>query len=411
VTAVNVNRIKQLFLEFARALPEPGMPEGAEPGVPQIFRGPLLIRDGLVMRDELALSYLEILEQMYDLVSEDGSWNKSAIDNLLAKHLMIVAKAAADDREAVIKSQTKEFEATLKEVLTAWEMDFAVFGMACDCAGLTFGKLTFFTDVVKSPIQIPGVLDPGVNTLVLFARVKVEAIDIKSATDRAVEMVDGHLAVLNVLCADLVPSRTRLTRIAGSGGVVLYRALPVEGPGSKPPAERELRNTLYRPAVFLSRANYEAFLKRRGGSRMSTLLEGNSGFGDRLVSAFQTAGAATVETKPQLSFLLFAIALESVVLGRDTQNEITYQLSTRVAHLLANELESRKTVARQIVSLYSLRSKIVHAGSTEVSEAELESIMEVCLNTLFALATKPEFLEMTTIGQLEDWFKDRMLGA
>jgi hypothetical protein len=210
VAAVNVNRIKQLFLEFARGLPEPGMPEGAEPGVPQIFQGPLLIRDGLIMRDELALSYLETLEEMYDLAAENGLWNKSAIDNLLAKHLMIVAQAAAADREPVIKSQAKEFEATLKEVLTTWEMDFAVFGMANDCAGLTFGKLTFFTDVVKSPVQIPGILDPGVNTLVLFARIKVEAIDIKSATDRAVEIVDGHLAVLNVLCADLVPSRTHL---------------------------------------------------------------------------------------------------------------------------------------------------------------------------------------------------------
>ena len=408
---MNVNRIKQLFLEFARALPQPGMPEGAEPGVPLIFQGPLLIRDGLVMREELALSYLEVLEEMYGLVSADGSWNKSAIDNLLPKHLLIVAQASAADREAVIKSEAKEFEATLKEVLTTWEMDFAVFGMANDCDGLAFGKLTFFTDVVKSPIQIPGVLDPGVNTLVLFARVKVDAIDLKSATDRAAEAVDGHLAVLNVLCADLVPSRTHLGRIAGSGGVVLYRVLPVGAPGSKPLAERELRNTLYRPAVLLSRADYEAFLKRRGGSRISTLLEGNSTFGDRLTSAFQTAGAATIETKPQLSFLLFAIALESVVLGRDTQNEITYQLSTRVAHLLADELEARRTVAKQVVSLYSLRSKIVHAESTEVTEAELESIMEVCLNTLFALAIKPEFLEMTKIEQLEEWFRDRMLGA
>jgi hypothetical protein len=68
-------------------------------------------------------------------------------------------------------------------------------------------------------------------------------------------------------------------------------------------------------------------------------------------------------------------------------------------------------VAKQVASLYKLRSKIVHAGSTDVSEAEVEAIMELCLSTLFALATKPEFIEMTTIEQLEEWFKDRMLGA
>ena len=144
---------------------------------------------------------------------------------------------------------------------------------------------------------------------------------------------------------------------------------------------------------------------------MSSLLEGNSSFAGRLVSAFETAGAASVETKPQLSFLLFAIALESVVLGRDTQSEITYQLSARVAHLLASDLKSRKTIVKRVADLYGLRSKIVHAGSTDVSDAEVESIREVCLSTLFALATPPAFVNMTSVDELEGWFKDRMLGA
>jgi hypothetical protein len=73
---VKISRITQLFLQFARALPESGMPEGAERGTTQVLRGPLLIRDGLVMRDELALSYMETLEEIYDLASKDGSWNK-----------------------------------------------------------------------------------------------------------------------------------------------------------------------------------------------------------------------------------------------------------------------------------------------------------------------------------------------
>jgi hypothetical protein len=412
VVIVKVSRITQLFLQFARALPEPGMPEGAERGATQVLRGPLLIRDGLVMRDELALSYIETLEEMYDLASKDGSWNKSAVDDLLAKHLLAVARAEASDRPNVIKAQAAEFEATLKAKLTTWEMDLSIFGMANDCAGLSFGKLSFMTDVVKSPIQIPGILDPGVNTLVLFARVRVEAIDRKSATDRACEIVDHHLAVLNALCSDLVPSRTNLARTnVASRRFAVHRMLPVSGPKSLPPEERELRGTAEGPAVLLSRADYEAFLKRRGGSRMSSLLEGNSSFAGRLVSAFETAGAASVETKPQLSFLLFAIALESVVLGRDTQSEITYQLSARVAHLLAADLKSRKTIVKRVADLYGLRSKIVHAGSTDVSDAEVESIREVCLSTLFALATLPAFVNMTSVDELEGWFKDRMLGA
>ena len=148
---MKVGRIKQLFRQFAQALPEPGVPEDAEPGVMQILKGPLLIRDGLVMHDELALTYLETLEEMYDLASKDGSWNKSAIDDLLAKHLQAVAKAESNGRPDVIKVQADEFEATLKAKLTTWEMDLSVFGMANDCAGLSFGKLSFMTERCEEP--------------------------------------------------------------------------------------------------------------------------------------------------------------------------------------------------------------------------------------------------------------------
>ena len=55
-------------------------------------------------------------------------------------------------------------------------------------------------------------------------------------------------------------------------------------------------------------------------------------FAGRVISALETAGEACVELKTHRAFLLHAIALESVVLGRQTQSEIGYQLSARVAH-------------------------------------------------------------------------------
>ena len=328
---MNVSRIKQLFLEFARDLPEPGMPEGSEGGVSQILRGPLLVRNRLVMRDELALAYIQILDEMYGLASKDESWNKSALDDLLAKHIFAVASAEPEARPNVIKVQADELEATLKAQLTVWEMDLSVFGMADECAGLTFGQLTFMTDVVKSPFQIPGILDPGVNTRVLFARVQVQAIDRKSATDRARDIVEQHLAVLNALCSQLIPSRTNLAHSnTPLRRFMLYRAAPLSGPGFTPGQEPELRTGSESPAVVLSRADCEAFLRRRGGARMSSLLVKGGSFAGRLIAGFETAGAASVETRPQHSFLLFAIALESVVLGRNVQSEIKYQLSVRV---------------------------------------------------------------------------------
>jgi hypothetical protein len=117
-------------------------------------------------------------------------------------------------RPGVINAQADEFEAALRSKLTTWETDLSVFGMANECAGLNFGQLTFVTDVVRSSIQIPRLLDPGVHTLMLFAKVSVEAINRRSAHERAREIVERHLAVLNALCSDLVPSRTHLAHTA-----------------------------------------------------------------------------------------------------------------------------------------------------------------------------------------------------
>jgi hypothetical protein len=409
---MNVGRIKQLFLEFARALPEPGMPEDSEGGSPQFLRGPLLVRDKLIMRDELALAYVQTLDEMYGLASKDETWNKSALDDLLAKHIFAVATAEPDARSNVIKVQADELETTLKAQLTVWEMDLSVFGMADECAGLTFGQLAFMTDIVKSPFQIPGILDPGVNTRVLFARVQVQAIDRKSATDRARDIVEQHLAVLNALCSQLIPSRTNLAHSnAPLRRFTLYRAAPSSGPGFTPGEEPELRTGSVNPAVVLSRADFEAFLSRRGGTRMSNLLVRGGSFAGRLIAGFETAGAASVEARPHHSFLLFAIALESVVLGRNVQSEIKCQLSVRVAHLLSARVESRRTIAKAVVDLYDIRSKIVHAGSSDVSQADVESMGDLCLNALFALATLPVFAQMNDGKDLDEWFNDRMLGA
>jgi hypothetical protein len=109
--------------------------------------------------------------------------------------------------------------------------------------------------------------------------------------------------------------------------------------------------------------------------------------------------------------LLFAIALESVILGKQNKSEITYQLSSRVAHLLSPDVPSRRSLSKTVNRLYDLRSQIVHAGEADVAEAELMTLRNICLSTLFALTTSPAFANMKSVEELEQWFNDRMLGA
>jgi hypothetical protein len=403
---MNVERIKQIFLEFVRALPEQGMPNSGPAAGPQLLTGPVLVRGNLIMRDELALGYLDTLEKMHALATVDGSWNKDAVDDLLAKHVLAVAKVAIDQRSTVIPEQGKELAERLKESLQTWQIDLSVFGAGFDLNGLVFGRLSFVADNIRTPVAVPGFIESNIDTAFLLAGLSVQAINRKSALEKAREIVEQHLDVLNALCADLIPSRTYLFH---TGTPVRRFGLSRSAASTENEPEIQLHTENY--VVLLSRADCDAFLRRRGGSRVSELLLASNSFAKRITSAFETAGEACVELKPHRAFLLFAIALESVVLGRETQSEITYQLSARVAHLLAPDLASRRAVAKAVNELYRVRSKIVHTGETDVSQAELESIQQLCLSTLYALVVLKPFAEMKGVDELEQWFRDRMLGA
>ena len=89
----------------------------------------------------------------------------------------------------------------------------------------------------------------------------------------------------------------------------------------------------------------------------------------------QWAGKATVERRKEESFLLYAISLESLVLAENENVEMTYRLRQRVVHLIGKEdNESRVLLSKKISDLYTIRSKIVHTGYYQVTDADLSLI-------------------------------------
>ena len=365
-----------------------------------------MIRGNLVMTDDLAADYLESLEKMHKLSSIEGTWNKDAIDDLFAQQVLAVAATPMERRDAAITEAADQLTNKLNEPPTVWEIDLSVFGANFDLAGVIFGRITFVADNISSPIGIANLIQANTDQAFLLARVSVKAIDRKAAFEKARKIVEQHLMIRNAMCADLVPSRTHLFCIGASiqrVGISRSRSSTEQLPATRLHQERD--------AVVLSRQDYDSFIKRRGGARASELLVASNALAGRILSAFETAGEASIEVRAHRAFLLHAIALESVVLGKQTQSELTYQLSARIAHLLGADLNSRKSIVKTVNELHSLRSKIVHTDATEVSRSELELITQVTLNTIFALLQLKPFTEMVGIDQYEQWFKDRMLGA
>jgi hypothetical protein len=125
--------------------------------------------------------------------------------------------------------------------------------------------------------------------------------------------------------------------------------------------------------------------------------------GEVLLTSVQWAGRATVEPKRELSFLLFAIALEAVVLPEHNQ-ELTYRLSLRVAGLMGRTREQRVELKSSVADLYGVRSKIVHSGSYEVTDEDLGRIRWLTKSVLLRLLRRRS-LWKSSLNQLGTWIE------
>jgi len=131
---------------------------------------------------------------------------------------------------------------------------------------------------------------------------------------------------------------------------------------------------------------------------------------NRLLSALQWAGRASVEERKEEAFLLFTVALESLLLDNREKQQLRYRFAIRGAHLLGNGLKSRRDLSSALRKLYDLRSAMVHSGSTDITDSDQDTVRHLAKRTIYrVLATKP-FSNMTTEEELERWFEDQILG-
>jgi hypothetical protein len=125
--------------------------------------------------------------------------------------------------------------------------------------------------------------------------------------------------------------------------------------------------------------------------------------GEVLLTSFRWAGRASVEPKREQSFLLFAIALEAAALPVRNQ-EITYRLSLRVARVLGRSRDQRAEVTKSVADLYSVRSKIVHSGSYEVTDEDLGRLRWLTKAVLLRLLRRRS-LWKSSPNELDRWLE------
>ena len=128
-----------------------------------------------------------------------------------------------------------------------------------------------------------------------------------------------------------------------------------------------------------------------------------------LLTGVRWAGRATVATTAEESFLLFAIALECLVLPTEG-DKLRYRLSQRVARLCGEDVDQRLELAKRTKKLYDIRSQIVHSGHYEVTEDERAEIRIAVKAVILRSLTDPDVARCATPRQLDQYFERLTLG-
>jgi hypothetical protein len=125
-------------------------------------------------------------------------------------------------------------------------------------------------------------------------------------------------------------------------------------------------------------------------------------------SSAQWVGRAAVDRRREQSFLLYAIALETMVSPTKEGQGVGQRIRLRVAHILGKTVNARERIAKEVNKLYGTRSKIVHHGSYEVTDDELGRMRVIVTSTLFRLLRNRRLHAMTR-DELADWFDRKLL--
>lgn len=330
-----------------------------------------------------------------------------------------------------LRNKVQNLKAALNAFPEEWQVHLRVCGLAAEGLPMTVGNVTF----CLLDVGALGSLNESISTILdqtthtadekqvfkqrmaddlqhsladkVAALVTVSAVDSDAASDLAAVELRRVLDILNFYSDIIARSGMRcMVSLLGERDERLIEMVPtlskhrfkleqrVVGPLKDFPT-KELLSPIGLQAGF---SEVRALLSRAQRRPLK----------DAVLAAMQLAGRASVDDRREQAFLLYMISLESLLIPRKAP-EITYRLSGRVAHLLGNDLISRKRIVQQVKKLYEKRSAVVHNGTTEVTEADLGMARFVAKNTVLRILTDEPFVLMETLDELDTWFEERLL--
>ncbi len=241
------------------------------------------------------------------------------------------------------------------------------------------------------------------------AMVEVEAVEGEAARYQALAILKTTVDIINFYSDMLYPPGSSYISIFGNESTP-SESLPLYIIKEKPILDQQIKQFGPNEAFSIQRLLYGEG-RKLGAVRINNLLATKTRnlVEERILSAMQWAGRATIDERNEESFLLYAIALESLVMERSNESELGYRLKTRISHLLGKDLTSRKQIRKDVSTLYGIRSAIVHKGAFEVSEVDLRLMRFLTKEAILTVLMSDEFAKIDSEDLFFEWFDNKIL--
>ena len=384
----------------------------------------------LILDSEGCRRYQEVLAELIDRLAPSGDLSESTVASALtdaAFDVLDIRKVGNPDPNARVTAAVERLKALAARESELFECWIEVGGVHQESLPWRFGRVRFvkfneyrrrrlhksIRDVSPdshkpSASRIRSLVDARQDHLLgsSFGVIECQARDSKAATTLAKGEVRETLESMNFF-SDLVPCNHSWLFLPGEQESTGTTAIAVGRRGSVRVSSSHVGPLGgYAISRIASQKGIGKVAKRI--SRLLQIRDRNE-VEELLLTSVRWAGRATVSPLREEAFMLYAIALECIVLPGTDGGELRHRLSQRVARMMPGTVASRIDHRKATKRLYDIRSKIVHSGHYEVGEDELYQIRVIAKGVILRLLSSATVADFGTIKALEDWYERRML--
>ena len=311
----------------------------------------------VILQGQDAEIFALIVDALYEAIRGSRAITKGTVSHLASDCLAKVAKKAdscgGSSFDALLQSSLQELRERLSAPDMPWRFILPIGGLAPSGLPMTVGQVDFrfadqqtiddLSEQARNIHSRTGAFDEanafaeGFNKAVSkFQDCAIACIEVKAVDDEGARSVALKTLRSTLDCINFYADRNRWGMWAYLYGDTSsvdepFVAFRLSNEGS--PESYKVGGHLVGPTRSLP---LNQLGKLKGFSRISEMLANPKGSAEeRVLTSIQWAGRAQVDPRPEEAFLLYAISLEALLLGKRQSVELSYRLGLSCAHLVS----------------------------------------------------------------------------